>query len=364
MEDRRIRVAITQGDTNGVGYELIFKTFAAPEMLELCTPIIYGSPKIAAYHRKALDLEANFCIIIKAEDVRDGRINLLTCFDDEVKVELGVSTPDSAEAGIKALKRALNDAKEQAFDALVVAPLDKNMQAKFPGQMEFVASALGAKDKCFGMMVSERLRIALATDDLSIKDVANAITRDNIVEKLTTLHKTLKRDFRISNPRIAVLALNPNADGTEEQEIIEPAIKQMADSGIQTFGPFPADDFFGTEKYNAFDAVLAMFHDQGAAPLKALSTSGDFGFFAGLPIVCTESGESPQFNIAGKNIADENAFRQAIYTAIDTCRNRINYDEPLANPLPKLYHEKRDESEKVRFAIPKKRTENEEPKEE
>jgi 4-hydroxythreonine-4-phosphate dehydrogenase len=364
MEDKKIRVAITQGDTNGIGYELIFKTFAAPEMLELCTPVIYGSPKIAAYHRKALNTEANFSIISKAEDVKDGRINLLTCFDDEVKVELGVSTPESAEAGVKALKRALSDAKEEAFDALVVAPLDKNAQAKFPGQAEFIATALGTKGKSFCMMVSEQLRIALATDDLSIKDVANAITSDNIMNKISTLHQTLKRDFRISNPRIAVLALNPNADGTEEQEIIAPAINQMADSGVQAFGPFAADEFFGTEKYNAFDAVLAMYHDQGVTPLKTLSTAGSYGFFAGLPIVCTESGDTPSFSIAGKNITDENTFRQAIYTAIDTCRNRINYDEPFAHPLPKLYHEKRDESEKVRFAIPKKRApENAEQKE-
>ena len=364
MEDKRIRVAITQGDTNGVGYELIFKTFAVPEMLELCTPIIYGSPKIAAYHRKALDIEANFSIINQADDIREGRINLLTCFDEDVKVELGTPTADAAQAGVKALQRALNDAKAQAFDTLVLAPLDKNEQAKFPGQMAFIANTLEAKGRCLRIIMTENLRIALATDDLSIKDVANAITLDNIVKKINTLHQTLKRDFRISNPRIAVLALNPNADGTEEKEIIAPAIKQMADSGVQAFGPFPADDFFGTEKYNAFDAVLAMYHDQGVTPLKALSTAGDYGFLAGLPIVCAESGESPQFNIAGKNLADESTFRQAIYTAIDTSRNRINYDEPFDHPLPKLYHEKRDESEKVRFAIPKKRSaENLEPKE-
>lgn len=363
MEDKKIRVAITQGDTNGIGYELIFKTFAIPEMLELCTPIIYGSPKIAAYHRKALDIEANFSIISHAEDVRDGRINLLTCFDEDVKVELGTPTKESAEAGVKALQRALNDAQEEAFDTLVVAPLDKNEQTRFPGQKYFIANALKAQDNCLCLIMSEKMRIALATDDLSIKDVANAITHDNLVKKITTLHQTLKRDFRISNPRIAVLALNPNADGAEEKEIIAPAIKQLADNGIQAFGPFPADDFFGTEKYNAFDAVLAMYHDQGVTPLKTLSTGGDFGFYAGLPIVCTESGDTAQFNIAGKNVVDENAFRQAIYTAIDACRNRINYDEPFAQPLPKLYHEKRDESEKVRFAIPKKHgTENAEQK--
>lgn len=364
MEDRKIRIAITQGDTNGIGYELIFKTFAAPEMLELCTPVIYGSPKIAAYHRKALDTEANFSIVGQPGEIRDGRVNLLTCFDDEVKVELGAPTTESAQAGIKALRRALDDAQQQVFDALVVAPLEKNEQAKFPGQKDFIASTFNANDKCINMMVGEKMRIAVATDDLSIKDVAGAITRNALVEKIATLHQALKRDFRISNPRIAVLALNPNADGTEEQEIIAPAIKQMAESGVQAFGPFSAEDFFGTEKYNAFDGILAMYHDQGVAPMKALSSNGNYGFYAGLSIVCTESGDNPQFAIAGKNMADESAFRQAIYTAIDTCRNRANYDEPFANPLPKLYHEKRDESEKVRFAIPKKRAaENNEPKE-
>lgn len=354
MEERKIRVAITQGDTNGVGYELIFKTFAAPEMLELCTPVVYGSPKIAAYHRKALATEANFSIIPNTDEIRDGRVNLLTCFDEEVKVDLGIATDESAQAGIKALQKALDDAPTGAFDALVVAPLQKNPNVGFPGQMACISEALHADGNGLAMIICDKMRLALATDDISIKDVANAITTESIASKISTLHLALKRDFRISNPRIAVLALNPNADGTEESEIIAPAIKQMADNGIQAFGPFPADDFFGTEQYNAFDAILAMYHDQGITPLKAISATSPSAFLAGLPIVCTEAAHSPLFDIAGKNIADESAFRKAIYDAIDAFRNRAFYDEPFDHPLPKLYHEKRDDSEKIRFAIPKK----------
>lgn len=339
MEERKIRVAITQGDTNGIGYELIFKTFASPEMLELCTPIVYGSPKIAAYHRKALNTEGSFSIISNADEAKDGRVNLLTCFDDEVKVDLGLSTPESANAGERALQRALDDARQQLFDALVLSPLKSNTKLAKESQPVVIAGPL---------------RMAFLTQHIALKDVAGSITEQALIEQATQLFNTLKRDLRFSNPRVALLALNPKAEGTEETEVIAPAVAKLEEAHVNAFGPYAADDFFGSGKYEAFEGVLAMYHDQGMAPLKALTDAGRVILYGGLPIVVTAPDVTPNFEEAGRGMADETTFRQAIYMAIDVCRNRRTYDLPLANPLPKLYHEKRDESEKVRFSIPKK----------
>ena len=354
MDNKRILVAITHGDTNGIGYELIYKTFSTPEMLELCTPIIYGSPKVAAYHRKALDLQMNFTIINHAEEARDGRINLLTCFNDDVKVELGTPTQESHQAAVKALDKALKDFQNNSFDVLITMPINKNAEVGFPDQFEYIEKKVGEGKAATLLMGNDIMRIALATKDIAIKDVAKSITMEHITEKITALHTALKRDLRILNPRIAVLALNPNAKGKEETEIIKPAINKLEEQHIEAFGPFPADDFFGNKKYVAFDGILAMYHDQGTMPFKTINGGNSYAFMMGLPFVCAGPIQSPCFEIAGQNKGDESSFRQAIYTAIDVFRNRINYDEPFENPLPKLYHEKRDEGEKIRFSIPKK----------
>ena len=362
MEDRKIRVAITHGDTNGVGYEVIFKAFADPEMLALCTPIIYGSPKVAAYHRKLLNLQATFSIINKAEDAKDDRVNLLTTFDDEVKVEIGTATKEAGAAALKALERAMEDYRKGLFDVLVTGPINKdNIQCddfRFRGHTEYLEDRVGDGQKALMILMNDDLRVALVTTHLPIKDVAQAITKDLIVEKATIFSQTLHRDLRISKPRIAVLSLNPHAGdngflGKEEQEIIPPAINELVEKGINAYGPYPADGFFGNAQYVAFDGVLAMYHDQGLAPFKTIAADEGVNFTAGLPLVRTSPDHGTAFDIAGKGIADETSFRHAIFTAIDIFRNRANYDEPLANPLKKLYHEKRDEGEKVRFAVPK-----------
>ena len=359
-QERKIRVAITQGDTNGVGYEVIFKAFADPAILELCTPIIYGSPKIAAYHKKALNLETNFTIINKAEEARDGRLNLLSCFDDEVKVELGQPSKEAGDAALRALDRAMTDFRAGLYDVLVTAPINKaTIQSpgfQFPGHTEYIETSVGNGQKALMILMNETLRVALVTTHLAIKDISRAITKESIVEKATIFHTTLKRDFRISNPRIAVLALNPHAGddgllGSEEKEIISPAIEELAGKGIQAFGPYPADGFFGNGTYYHFDGVLAMYHDQGLAPFKTIALESGVNFTAGLPIIRTSPDHGTAFDIAGQGKADENSMRQAIYTAIDVFRNRQNYDEPLKNPLPKLFHEKREDGDKARFAI-------------
>lgn len=362
MENKKVRVAITHGDTNGIGYELIFKTFAEPEILELCTPIIYGSPKIAAYHRKALNMEANFSIISEAQEAHDGHVNLLTCFDEEVKVELGTPTQDSGQAALKALDRAMTDCRDEAYDVLVCAPVNscslKVGSFEFTGTSSYVKTCIGDGCETLNLLMNDSLRIAFLTDKISLKEVAGAVSKDVIVAKATLLAKTLKRDFRISNPRIAVLALNPGhtaeQPGKEEAEHIIPAIDELKANGVQAFGPYPAEQLFGTSQYATFDAVLAMYHDQGAAPFKALSPETGIFYTAGLPLVCTRPDLCADFEHAGQGVADESSFRHAIFKAIDLMRNRRIYDEAYANPLQKLYREKRDESEKVRFSIPKK----------
>ena len=361
-QERKIRVAITQGDTNGVGYEVILKALAAPEILELCTPIIYGSPKIAAYHRKVLNLEINFNIINTAEEARGGRVNLLSCFDDETKIELGQPSAEAGQAALKALDRAMTDYRAGLYDVLVTAPINKaTIQSpgfQFHGHTEYIEASVGEGQKALMILMNESLRVALVTTHLAVKDIAKAITKEAIIEKATIFHTSLKRDFRISSPRIAVLSLNPHAGddgllGSEENDIIIPAIEQLADKGIQAFGPFAADGFFGSGTYDYFDGVLAMYHDQGLAPFKTIAQENGVNYTAGLPIVRTSPDHGTAYDIAGQGRADENSLRQAIYTAIDVFRNRKFYDEPLKNPLPKLFHEKREDGEKARFAKPK-----------
>ena len=362
MEEKKIRVAITQGDTNGVGYEVILKVFEDPAILELCTPIIYGSAKIATYHKKALNLETNFTTINKAEDARDGRVNLLVCHDDDTKVELGQPSAEAGQAALYALDRAMTDYRSGLYDVLVTAPINKaTIQSpgfKFPGHTEYIETSVGDGKKALMILMNDVLRVALVTTHLPIKDIAQAISKEAIIEKATIFHQSLRRDFRISCPRIAVLSLNPHAGddgllGAEEKEIISPAIEQLAESGIQAFGPYAADGFFGSGSFNYFDGVLAMYHDQGLAPFKTIALDNGVNYTAGLPIVRTSPDHGTAYDIAGQGKADENSLRQAIYTAIDIWRNRQNYDEPLKNPLPKLFHEKREDGNRARFAQPR-----------
>lgn len=358
--NKKIRVAITHGDTNGIGYELIFKTFAEPEMLDLCTPIIYGSPKVATYHRNALDMEANFTIIKDASEAQNGRLNLLPVFDDEIKVELGVASEESGVAGLRAIDKVLDDYRQGLFDVLVTAPIDNNEHFHFSGQSRYIEDHLETEEQGLSILINDGLRIALATRNLPLRQVAESITKASIVNNATVLFKSLRRDFRLSCPRIAMLGLNPKAGdngllGSEEQEIILPAIDELVDNDIQAFGPYAADTFFGCNHTEHFDGILAMYYEQGLAPFRTLSSCHGITYTAGLPLVRTSAEIPNSLSLAGKGIADELPFRHAIYLAIDIFRNRFGYDAPMSNPLPKLYKERRDESDKVRFAIPRKR---------
>ena len=366
MDDKKIRVAITHGDTNGIGYEIIFKAFTEPEMLEFCTPIIYGSPKIAAYYRKALNLPGQFSIIQQAEDAQEGRINLLAAVDEDIKVDMGMPTQESGAAAVKALDRAMTDYRNGLYDVLVTAPINNDnalVEGGYPfkGHKHYIETCLGEGKKGLSMLIGEDLRIASITERTPLKDVPASITKENIIEKVTIMHQTLKQDFFITSPRIAVLSLNPktnedNSCGTEERDVIIPAIDKLAENGIQAFGPYASDEFFGNGYFKDFDGIMAMYHDQATTPFHSIYTEDGVIFTAGMPIIHTGADQTPSYSIAGTNQADETAFRHAIYLAIDTYRHRTAYEEEKANPLPKLYHEKRDESEKVRFAIPKKHT--------
>ena len=344
-QERKIRVAITHGDPNGVGYEIILKAFEDPTMLELYTPIIFGSPKVAAFHRKAMGIETQLTTVSNASDAKDGRVNILAATDEEIKVEIGQPTAEARAAARKALDRALADQEQGLFDVLVTAPAKANDE-------------LLRKPEALPVLVTDDLCMAFVTKDVATKDASELITKQKIVEKAKTLHTCLKRDMRVSNPRIAVLALNPHTgeqepSGELEKEVIAPAIDELEQLGIQAFGPYTADSFFSNGDYSLFDAVLAMYYDQGVAPLKALVGDEYSVLITGLPFVCTAPSQDAAHQQAGKGVTNASSMLRAIYLATNVYRNRINYDLPLKNPLPKLYHEKRDDSEKVRFTVPK-----------
>ena len=358
MEQNRIKVAITQGDVNGIGYEVILKTFEDPTMLELCTPIIYGAPKVMTYHRKALNLETSFSIINSASEVQHGRINVVSCNDDEVKVDLGKPSRESGKAAFDALERAMSEYKEGLYDVLVTAPIHKQMiqseSFTFPGHTEYIEQSVGEGAKALMVLASERLRVALVTAHVPVAKVASTLTQELIQEKLQLFDASLKSDFGISAPRIAVLALNPHAGdggviGNEENTLISPAIKAMREQGILCYGPYPADGFMGNGSFTKFDGVLAMYHDQGLIPFKVLAMDEGVNFTAGLPLVRTSPDHGTAFDIAGKGEASESSFRQAVYMAIDIFRNRKSDAEARRNPLRKLYFEKRDDSDKLKL---------------
>ncbi len=361
MEERKIRVAITHGDTNSVGYELIFKALSEPEMLEMCIPIIYGSPKVAAYHRKVLGTQAQFSIIHQAEEAVEGRLNLLAAIEDDVKVDMGTATPESGTAAMKALDRAMTDFRRGLFDVLVTAPVNKtNAQMDgypFPGHTKFLETCIGEGNNALNVFVNDKMRVASVTGVEPLSTVPAAITVENIVAKATMLHQTLRSDFRISNPRLAILSMNPmvcEEMGKEEKEIILPAIEQLAEKDIQAFGPYAADDFFGKGYFADFDATLTMYYDQARIPFRMMSEEEGVVYTSGLPLIRTTVDMETRYDIAGKGKIDETGFRRALFVAMDVFRNKTMYEEPLANPLPKLYHEKKEDGERVRFAIPKK----------
>lgn len=347
MSDTKIRVGITQGDINGIGYEVIIKSLLDPRICELCTPIIYGSAKAAGFYRRQIADAENFSynIISKASDAHSRRVNLVDCTSGDLRIEPGKMTAEAGRASIAALQAAAADLKSGQIDVVVTAPICKENVHEagfdFTGHTEFFAAEFGGEPLM--MMCSELLKVGLVTIHVPLAEVAPAVTEAKIVAALHGLRNSLIQDFSICEPKIAVLALNPHAGdggviGREEQEIITPAIRTAFTEGILAFGPFPADGFFAAGTFAKYDAVLAMYHDQGLAPFKALSGEG-VNFTAGLPIVRTSPAHGVGFDIAGQDKADAQAMRNAIYIAMDILRSRELYAEISADPLQKFKRE-------------------------
>ncbi|HEY5470375.1 MAG TPA: 4-hydroxythreonine-4-phosphate dehydrogenase PdxA [Bacteroidales bacterium] len=342
MENKPILAGISHGDINGIGYEVIIKALSDPVINDICIPIVYGSPKVAAYHRKALNINNfSFNNIRTAEEANAKRANMINCLDDNTRVELGKSTPQGGEAALISLERAVEDLKSGKINVLITAPIDKqNVQSenfKFKGHTDYLKSKAGVEEVLM-FMISESMRIGMATDHVPLRKVSEMITKELLLRKIRLMNQSLMLDFGIRKPRIGVLGLNPHAGdnsllGTEEAEIIFPAIQQANNEGILAFGPFPADGFFGAGSFVKFDGILAMYHDQGLTPFKALSFDSGVNFTAGLPFVRTSPVHGTAFAIAGKGEASENSFRQAIYLACDIFRNRQTYAEITKNPL-------------------------------
>lgn len=344
MKNNRPVIGITHGDINGVGYELIINLLSDSRLTDSCNLVIYGSSKVFAYHRKVLNAP-NITInnVNSAKDINDKRINLVNCTKDEVKVDLGQSTDVAGQASFAALDKAVEELKEGYLDGLLTCPINKeniNSEAfSFPGHTEYLASEFKANQTLM-LMVSERLKVGVVTGHIPLNKVAETITPELIKSKLRILSKSLTKDFGIRKPRIAVLGLNPHAGdngiiGSEDDEIVRPLLAELRDRGEMVFGPFAADGFFGSGTFSKYDAVLAMYHDQGLIPFKTLVMEDGVNYTAGLPIVRTSPAHGTAYDIAGKGVANTQSVREALYVAIDVIRNREMHGEITRNPLRK-----------------------------
>ena len=360
MEERLIKIGISQGDSNGIGYEVILKAFSDTRLLELCTPILYGSLKFATFYKKLIDSEetgpVEINVIHDAQKAFNGKLNLIRCVDDNTTVIPGQSTETGGKAALMSLEAVTADLKKGAIDALLTAPINKhNIQSekfKFPGHTEYLENHFGDSGKSLMILLNERIRVALVTGHIPLSDIKQNLTTANILEKLIIFNKSLREDFDILRPRIAVLAVNPHAGdngllGEEETSVIKPAIEEADKNGILAFGPYAADGFFGSQLYTSFDGILAMYHDQGLAPFKALAMDDGVNFTAGLSVVRTSPAHGTAYDIAGKNIASENSLRQALYTLIDVYRSRKRHHAAMANPLQKQYVDRSGDKEKL-----------------
>lgn len=342
-ENRKIRVAITHGDTNGIGYEVILKLLEDNRICDLCTIVVYGSAKAASFYRKAMELpQVQLQRIESAAEAREGVVNVINVVPEDLKIDPGQPSEIAGKAALAALETAVADLRAGSVDVLVTAPIDKHTiqgpEFTFPGHTEYLESCLTDDStpaecrKALMMLCAGSLRVALVTTHLPLRKVADAITKENILEKLESFERSLRTDFAIEKPRIAVLSLNPHAGengllGDEEAEIIAPAIEEARNRRILAFGPYASDGFFGAGNHTRFDGVLAMYHDQGLTAFKTLAMDAGVNFTAGLPCVRTSPDHGTGFDIAGKGLARPDSMREALYLAIDVFRNRARSHE-------------------------------------
>lgn len=339
-ENDKIIVGISIGDINGIGVEIILKTFKDKRMLDFCTPVLFGSTKLINYHKKALKLEVPVHGISSLGQINHNKINVLNIWKEDVDVNLGKLTPISGKYALKSLEEATEKLKNKEIDVLVTAPINKeNIQSEtfnFPGHTEFLESKL--EGESLMILMTSKLRIGLMTGHIPVSKISKEITEELIIKKTSIMYKSLVEDFGISKPKIAVLALNPHCGdngviGSEDDEIIRPTIKRIQESGKLVYGPYAADGFFGSKTYMQFDGVIATYHDQGLAPFKAISFGDGVNFTAGLTRVRTSPDHGTGLDIAGKNIADPSSFTQALFTAIDIFKARKEHKQLVKNTL-------------------------------
>jgi len=351
LTERPVRVGITHGDFNGIGYEVIIKAFADHGMLEMCTPIVYGIHKAATYYRKALEQqEFSFYGIQDASKAVKNHCNFVNLSDLDVGMNPGESSPAAGSWAVKSIQRAMQDLEAGLIDVIVTAPINKqNVQGpefNFPGHTEYFASKTGNSNYLM-MLVNENLRVGTVTGHVPIQEVASKISVDLIMSRLKVMEHSLVQDFGIRGPKIAVLGLNPHAGdggviGKEEEQIIIPALKKAQQENMYVFGPFAADGFFGSGAWKSYDGVLAMYHDQGLIPFKSIAFHHGVNCTAGLPIVRTSPDHGTGYDIVGKNVADPSSLREAVYLAIDIFRNRKIATEINADPLKQQTRRERE----------------------
>lgn len=336
----KIVIGISIGDLNGIGIEIILKTFEDKRMLDFCTPVIFGSAKSISYHKKLLNSETQIHSITSIKQIIPNKVNLLNIWKEEVEFEIGNATKISGEYAFKSLESAVKHLKESSIDVLLTAPINKeNIQSesfKFPGHTEYLENEL--EGESLMILISENLRVGLVTGHIPIAKIPETITSELIKKKVEIMHTTLVKDFGINKPKIAILGLNPHCGdkgviGKEDDEIIRPTINEIKESGKIVFGPYAADGFFGSNTYKQFDGILAMYHDQGLAPFKALSFGNGVNYTAGLSKIRTSPDHGTAFEIAGKNEASNTSFKEALFTAIEIYRKRKEYNNLTVNVL-------------------------------
>ncbi|MCM4172710.1 4-hydroxythreonine-4-phosphate dehydrogenase PdxA [Arenibacter sp. TNZ] len=342
QETGKIKLGISIGDLNGIGCEVVLKTFEDSRMLDFCTPVIFASNKTISHQKTDLGFEINYNGIQEASKAIDGKINVVNVWKETPVINFGEPTAESGKYAIQSLKAAVEALKKDEIDVLVTAPINKNNiqteDFKFPGHTDYLAQELEGDSLMF--MVTDGLRIGLLTDHVAVKDVAASITPQLIRSKITTISNSLKMDFGIRKPKIALLGINPHSGdngviGNEDDEVLKPVIKEMSEKGHLVFGPYSADSFFGSDNYKNFDAILAAYHDQGLIPFKTLSFGKGVNFTAGLNKVRTSPDHGTAYEIAGKGKADPSSFKEAVFTALQIFKNRQEYKELIANPLKK-----------------------------
>ncbi|WP_224488020.1 4-hydroxythreonine-4-phosphate dehydrogenase PdxA [Robertkochia flava] len=341
--EERIKVGISMGDLNGIGVEIILKTFEDSRMLDFCTPVIFGSTKVLSYQRKALNINMTYQGVEAVDKVVHGKINVVNVWKETPDIEPGKETEEGGKYAWLSLKAAVEALKNEDVDVLVTAPINKhNIQSadfKFPGHTDYLAQELEGDALMF--MISDGLRVGLLTDHVPVKDVPGHITPELIKKKVKIIHDSLLKDFRIRRPRIAVLGINPHSGdqgviGNEDDEVVRPVLQEMHEGGILVYGPYSADSFFGSGTYKQFDAVVAAYHDQGLIPFKTLSFGNGVNYTAGLSRVRTSPDHGTAYEIAGKGKADHHSFEEAVFAAMAIFRNRQEYAEITSNPLKKL----------------------------